>query len=153
MRPEEVTVLPPDVGPPGGGAPGGGAPGGGGPEAFAVVRRVLPRGPFTELTLDVDGRTLRAFVTGGGPGRGTTVGIRLARALLFLDGRLRTATAATGGTAAAPDENDPSGAATDPDVSGPSGAAAVPDAGGPSGATAGPDIRESPVPDSAGTPR
>lgn len=52
----------------------------------AIVSRVLPRGHFAEVVVDVQGTTVRAFVTGEAPAPGDRVGIRVRRALRYRDG-------------------------------------------------------------------
>jgi putative spermidine/putrescine transport system ATP-binding protein len=82
VRPEEVRLL---------GTGEQGAPG--------VVVKVLPRGHFTEVVVDVSGLALRAYVSGGAPVRGDTVHVMLRRALAY--GRPEPAAGASVGGASA----------------------------------------------------
>ena len=53
-----------------------------------VVTRVLPHGHYAEVVIQVRGTELRAFVTGQPPEPGEEVGVRIARALRYRDGKL-----------------------------------------------------------------
>ncbi len=74
VRPEEVRLLAADD--------LEGAP--------ATVSRVLPRGHFTELHLDVAGLPLRAYTGSGAPAVGESVRVVVDRALVYRDGVLVT---------------------------------------------------------------
>ena len=77
VRPEEIRLLTADD-----------------PEgAPATVAKVLARGHFTELYLDVAGRRLRAYTAGRAPLAGEGVRIVVERALVYRDGTLVTAPA------------------------------------------------------------
>lgn len=55
----------------------------------AEVLRVIPRGHYHEIVLDVDGRAIRSF-SQQVPTAGDVVGVRALRALVYLDGKLLT---------------------------------------------------------------
>ncbi|MDQ6715585.1 MAG: ABC transporter ATP-binding protein [Actinomycetota bacterium] len=59
----------------------------GGPGASATVSRVIPRGHFTEMVLELGGTTVRAYVDGDAVTSGT-VPVRFRRALVYRDGAL-----------------------------------------------------------------
>ncbi len=75
VRPEEVRLLPADD-------PHG---------APATVAKVLSRGHFTELQLDVAGLRLRAYTGGPAPMAGEPARVLVDRALVYRDGTLLTA--------------------------------------------------------------
>ncbi len=60
----------------------------GGAGAPARVARVIPRGHFTEIVLELEETSLRAYVDGNSVGRDGTVPVRFRRALVFRDGVL-----------------------------------------------------------------
>ncbi len=60
----------------------------GGQGASATVNRVIPRGHFTEMVLDLGGTSVRAYVDGDSVATNGTVPVRFRRALVYRDGVL-----------------------------------------------------------------